>query len=43
MAHSIVIIDDEPWIAIDLKENINWKDLGYKILNALYDPSMALK
>lgn len=43
MAHSIVIIDDEPWIAIDLKENINWKDLGYQILNSLYDPSVALK
>lgn len=43
MAHSIVIIDDEPWIAIDLKENINWKDLGYKILNTFYDPSVALK
>lgn len=43
MKHSIVIIDDEPWISIDLAENIDWKKLDYVILNSLYDPVLALK
>lgn len=43
MLHSIVIIDDEPWIAIDLKENIDWNALGYTIVNNLYSPELALK
>ncbi len=43
MANTIVIIDDEPWISIDLSENINWSELGYTIINSLYDPILALK
>lgn len=43
MLHSIVIIDDEPWIAIDLKENIDWNSLGYCIINNMYSPELALK
>lgn len=43
MNNTITIIDDEPWISIDLEENIHWEDLGYTIINSLYDPILGLK
>ena len=43
MNNTIAIIDDEPWVSIDLTENIEWEELGYTITNSLYDPILGLK
>ena len=36
MANTIVIIDDEPWISIDLSENINWSELGLSLIHIFW-------
>lgn len=41
--YSVSIIDDEPWVAITLMENVDWESLGFFISKVYSRPQEALR
>lgn len=39
--HQLVIVDDEPWVAIDLIENVPWRELGFEVTHTFTHPVEA--
>ena len=40
--YSAIIIDDEPWTTIDIEQNLQMEELGFRITNSFKDPKTAL-
>ena len=41
--HSVLIVDDEPWVAYGIKALIDWESLGYTVIGEAYNGLTALE
>ncbi|WP_373228589.1 response regulator [Cohnella sp.] len=41
--HTVLIVDDEPWVAYGIKELVNWESLGYTVIGEAYNGLSALE
>ena len=40
--YSVLIVDDEPWVANGLKALIDWENLGYTVIGEAHDGVQAM-
>lgn len=43
MMHTVLIVDDEPWVAYGIKQLVEWESLGYTVIGEAYDGMSALE
>lgn len=41
--HTVVLVDDEPWVAIDAMNSINWGQFGFQVAAYVSNPGEALE
>ena len=41
--YSVLIVDDEPWVANGLKALIDWESLGYTVIGEAHDGIQAME
>ncbi|MCM3443667.1 response regulator transcription factor [Metabacillus halosaccharovorans] len=41
--YSVLIVDDEPWVAYGISKLINWENVGFKVIGEVFDGLTALE